>query len=135
MIAVLDFGGQYAHLIARRFRDLHVSVRLFAHDVDASELADVTGVVFSGGPTSVYAENAPTPKPAIFELGVPILGLCYGHQFLARHFGGEVKSASKEYGEKTIDVLSAEGVLDGVAGKQKVWFSHGDTVLSVPAGF
>ncbi len=135
MIAVLDFGGQYAHLIARRFRDLHVPVRLFPHDVAALELADVKGIVFSGGPASVYAENAPTPDPAVFRLGVPILGLCYGHQFLAKRFGGDVKSVSKEYGEKTIDVLHAEGVLQGVGGKQKVWFSHGDTVLSVPDGF
>jgi GMP synthase (glutamine-hydrolysing) len=135
MIAVLDFGGQYAHLIARRFRDLHVAVRLFAFDVDVAELKDVKGIVFSGGPTSVYAENAPAPNLKIFDLGVPILGLCYGHQFLAKHFGGDVKSASKEYGEKTIDVLLAKGVLDGVLGKQNVWFSHGDTVLSVPKGF
>lgn len=135
MIAVLDFGGQYTHLIARRFRDLHVAVRIFSHDVPPSELKDASGIVFSGGPSSVYAENAPLPDIRLFDLNKPILGLCFGHQFMAKHFGGDVRRSSREYGERTIDVIQKEGVLQGLNDQEPVWFSHGDTVLSVPAGF
>lgn len=135
MIAVLDFGGQYTHLIARRFRDLHVAVRIFKHDVDPDALKEVSGIVFSGGPSSVYSENAPLPDVRIFDLKKPILGLCFGHQFMAKHFGGEVKRSSREYGERTVDVLKKEGVLKGLNDRETVWFSHGDTVLNVPHGF
>lgn len=135
MIAVLDFGGQYTHLIARRLRDLHVPVRIVPHDVPASELAEAQGVVFSGGPSSVYAPNAPQPDAAVFDLGKPILGLCYGHQFIARHFGGKVERATREYGERELSVLKKEGVLQGVASKENVWYSHGDSVLELPKGF
>ncbi|MBI2445965.1 glutamine-hydrolyzing GMP synthase [Candidatus Micrarchaeota archaeon] len=135
MIAVLDFGGQYTHLIARRLRDLHVPVRLFAHDVPAAEIAGVQGIVFSGGPSSVYASNAPRPDSKVFDLGIPILGLCYGHQFIANHFGGKVERATREYGERELDVVKAEGVLDGLHPKEKVWYSHGDSVLVLPSGF
>ncbi|MBI4360926.1 glutamine-hydrolyzing GMP synthase [Candidatus Micrarchaeota archaeon] len=135
MIAVLDFGGQYTHLIARRFRDLRVAVRIFPHAVSPSDLTDASGIVFSGGPSSVYAQNAPLPDPKIFDLGKPILGLCFGHQFMAKHFGGDVKRSSREYGARTIDVVKKQGVLKGLNRRETVWFSHGDTVLSVPQGF
>ncbi|MBI5225614.1 glutamine-hydrolyzing GMP synthase [Candidatus Micrarchaeota archaeon] len=135
MIAVLDFGGQYTHLIARRLRDLHVPVRLYPHDTPASALKDVDGIVFSGGPSSVYAPNAPKPDSAVFDLGKPILGLCYGHQFIANHFGGKVERATREYGERELAVVKKEGVLAGVQSKEKVWYSHGDSVLALPSGF
>jgi len=135
MIAVLDFGGQYTHLIARRLRDLHAPVRIFPHDTPASALADVDGIVFSGGPSSVYAQNAPKPDPAVFDLGKPILGLCYGHQFIANHFGGKVERSAREYGARELSVLKKEGVLEGLQSKETVWYSHGDSVLALPDGF
>ncbi len=135
MIAVLDFGGQYTHLIARRLRDLHVPVTLFPHDTPASSLNGMDGIVFSGGPSSVYAPNAPNPDSAVFELGIPILGLCYGHQFIVHHFGGKVERATREYGERELTVLKKEGVLQGVHSTENVWYSHGDSVLSLPSGF
>ncbi len=135
MIAVLDFGGQYTHLIARRLRDLHVPVRLYPHDAPASDLSDVEGIVFSGGPSSVYAPNAPKPDFKVFDLGKPILGLCYGHQFIANHFGGKVERSSREYGERELTVVKKEGVLSGLHSTEKVWYSHGDSVLALPEGF
>ncbi len=137
MIAILDFGGQYTHLIGRRFRDMRIAVAIFPHDVPASELSGATGIIFSGGPSSVNAEGAPIPDPKIFSLGIPILGLCYGHQYLAKYFGGKVKrvEGAKEYGEKEISVVKKEGVLKGVGSKETVWYSHGDSVLDVPSGF
>ena len=115
MIAVLDFGGQYTHLIARRLRDLHVPVRIFAHDVPAFELKAADGIVFSGGPSSVYAAGAPKPDRNIFDLGKPILGLCYGHQFIVHHFGGKVERSAREYGERDLLVVKKEGVLENFA--------------------
>ncbi len=135
MIAVLDFGGQYTHLIARRFRDLCVDVRIFPHDVPPKLLAKASGIVFSGGPASVYAEGAPKPDVALFDLGKPILGLCFGHQFIAHHFGGRVQRSTREYGEKQIRILKKQGVLEGLHDTETVWFSHGDTVLKLPKGF
>src|SRR3989338_2458863 len=135
MIAILDFGGQYTHLIARRFKDLHADVQIFPYNIAADKLSSAQGIVFSGGPSSVYSKNAPAPDEKIFELKKPILGLCFGHQFIAHHFGGDVKRSAREYGEKEIRVLKKKGVLAGLNDTERVWFSHGDTVLKLPKGF
>lgn len=98
VVVVLDFGGQYNQLIARRIRDLNVFSELLPHTVTASELAgrNVKGIVFSGGPNSVFAEGAPQVDRSIFELGVPILGICYGMQLMAKHFQARVERGKPE---------------------------------------
>ena len=135
MIAVLDFGGQYAHLIARRLRDLKAKAKVFRFDFPASELAAAKGIIFSGGPNSAYQENAPKPDEKIFSLEKPILGLCYGHQYLSLHFGGKVERSDREYGEKIVKVIKKEGILAGLKDEEKAWFSHGDSVVQAPDGF
>ncbi|MBI5036829.1 glutamine-hydrolyzing GMP synthase [Candidatus Micrarchaeota archaeon] len=137
MIFILDFGGQYTHLIGRRFRDLKVGVQIVPHDVKPEKLSSAKGIVLSGGPTSVNAPNSPFPGMKIFSSGKPILGLCYGHQLIGKHFGGKVEriEGAKEYGEKTVTVLKREGVLEGLEEKEKVWYSHGDSVVTAPEGF
>ncbi|MDO8618811.1 MAG: glutamine-hydrolyzing GMP synthase [Candidatus Daviesbacteria bacterium] len=138
MIAVLDFGGQYAHLITRRVRELGVKSEIFPSDISPKILLekDVNGIILSGGPATVYEKGAPTLDKKILDLGIPILGICYGHQLLAYLLGGDVRSGkNKEYGEETIDVKK-EGVLfKGLSKKEKVWFSHGVTVYKLPKGF
>jgi len=114
---------------------LHVPVRLYPHDTPATQLSGCQGIVFSGGPSSVYAPNAPKPDSKVFDLGIPILGLCYGHQFIANHFGGKVERSAREYGERELSVLKRQGVLDGLQVMEKVWYSHGDSVLALPEGF
>src|SRR4051812_2312964 len=108
-VVVLDFGGQYNQLIARRIRDLGVFSELLPYDIKADRLREMQpkGIVFSGGPASVYAEGAPKCDPAIFDLGVPILGICYGMQLISAHFGARVERAYKrEYGKEETEVVS-----------------------------
>lgn len=133
-ITVLDFGGQYCHLVARRVRDLGVySEILPGETVPPKE--GLEGIILSGGPSSVYGQGAPHFNEEILSLGVPILGLCYGHQLIAKTAGGDVKPAGNgEYGSATISV-SPKGILAGCSNEEKVWMSHGDAVLSLPSGF
>lgn len=135
-IAVLDFGGQYAHLICRRVRGLGAYARLVPFDTTLAELEEegVAGVVFSGGPASVYAKGAPTPDPKLFGGKVPILGICYGYQLLVKAHGGEVKRSSvREYGSAELEVKSRSGIFAGVpAGKLVCWMSHSDAATRVP---
>lgn len=137
-VVVLDFGGQYNQLIARRIRDLGVFSELLPYTTSAEELKKMNpkGIVFSGGPNSVYDEKAPKCDPGIFELDVPILGICYGMQMIAYHFGAKVGRADKrEYGKAEMDVVSDSPLFKGLDQRQVVWMSHSDVVLAPPAGF
>jgi GMP synthase (glutamine-hydrolysing) len=138
-ILVLDFGGQYCHLIGRRIREHGVYSETVAHDIKPEEIRSlnekfkVKGLVFSGGPASVYEPNAPTLDPRILDLGLPILGLCYGHQLIAQLVGGKVEPAEqREYGVAYVTIDKPAGVLKGLGKKERVWMSHGDTVFSIP---
>ncbi|MFC4736657.1 glutamine-hydrolyzing GMP synthase [Bacillus daqingensis] len=137
-ILVLDFGGQYNQLIARRIRDLGVFSELVSSKLTAEEIKDMnpSGIIFSGGPGSVYAEGAPQCDPDIFNLDVPVLGICYGMQLMTHHFSGAVEAANhREYGKATIDVQRDAGLFTGLPQQQTVWMSHGDLVQAPPEGF
>ncbi|MGL4972815.1 MAG: glutamine-hydrolyzing GMP synthase [Culicoidibacterales bacterium] len=139
MIVVLDFGSQYNQLIARRIRELGVYSELRSHKMTAEEiknLGNVKGIVLSGGPNSVYDESSFRPDPAIFDLGIPVMGICYGMQYMAHHFGGKVEGAhSREYGRKEIEIINPTPLCKDLPEQQVVWMSHGDHVVEVPAGF
>jgi len=137
-ILVLDFGGQYCHLIGRRVRENNVYSEVVPHDLTAREIEslrgkfNVKGLVLSGGPASVYENNAPKCSPEVLEENLPMLGLCYGHQLLAQLGGGKVKPAERrEYGIAYAVIDRAVGVLKGLGEKEKVWMSHGDTVYTL----
>ncbi|MDI2586996.1 glutamine-hydrolyzing GMP synthase [Psychrobacillus sp. NEAU-3TGS] len=137
-IVVLDFGSQYNQLITRRIREFGVYSELHPHTVTAEDLKkmNATGIIFSGGPNSVYDENAFHIDPAIYEIGVPILGICYGMQLMSQHFGGKVEKAShREYGKAEIDVKNATSLFGQLPANQVVWMSHGDHVTVAPEGF
>lgn len=135
-IAVLDFGGQYAHLICRRVRSLGVFAELVSHKVKVADLeaAGVAGVILSGGPASVYAEGAPRADPAIFRGRIPVLGICYGYQLLVDAYGGEVRRGEKrEYGRSAVRVLERSGLFEGIKKDQLVcWMSHTDSATRMP---
>jgi len=138
-ILVLDFGGQYCHLIGRRVREHQVYSEVVPHDITAEEgealkeRFNVKGLILSGGPLSVYEENAPKFDPEILNLNVPVLGLCYGHQLIAHFSGGKVEPARKrEYGVTHAVVDKPLGVLKDLGKREKVWMSHGDTVYALP---
>ena len=140
-IVVLDAGGQYCHLIARKVRDLGVYCEVRASETPAAELAGAKGLIISGGPNSVYDPSSPTVDPAIFQNGACVLGICYGHQLMAHLLGGTVELGVKgEYGLATLDLLpkrdGCDGVLfAGISGAQQVWMSHRDLVTAPPPGF
>lgn len=140
-ILILDFGSQYTQLIARRVREAHVYCELHPFDMDLAAIRTFapSGIILSGGPCSVYDEGAPSVAEELFELGVPVLGICYGMQLMSRHFGGEVVPAGKrEFGHAGLLSVGAPGPLfDGffVDGSSPVWMSHGDHVSRVPEGF
>jgi GMP synthase (glutamine-hydrolysing) len=138
LIVVLDFGGQYNQLIARRIRDLGVYSELLPFNISPEKLAVLNpkGIVFSGGPSSVYEEKAPHVDPAIYELGIPILGICYGMQLMAHQLNGKVQRANKrEYGKAEVDFNESNLLIHGLDRKQTVWMSHGDMVSELPEGF
>ena len=135
-IAVLDFGGQYAHLIANRIRRLSVYSEIFDSEVSADRLRHARGIILSGGPSGVYEKEAPKYDAGIFGLGVPVLGICYGHQLIAKHFGGTVVLGNnKEYGVTRLKILSRQGLFKGLGAEETVWMSHGDEVTSLPKDF
>lgn len=135
-IAVLDFGGQYAHLIANRVRRLGVYSEIRDSDTPAKELRSYKGIILSGGPMSVYAPEAPHCDPKIFELGVPVFGICYGHQLIQHLLGGQVVSGgTKEYGFADVTVSDFTGLFEGAKNPLRVWMSHGDTVAALGPGF
>ncbi len=136
-IAVLDFGGQYAHLIANRVRRLGVFTEICSPAAPAASLSDYQGIIFSGGPSSVYAPDCPAFNPAILELPLPMLGICYGHQLISQQLGGAVRPGEvKEYGIASLLVGEAEHpLLQGLPSSSPMWMSHGDTVCQAAPGF
>ena len=138
-VLVVDFGAQYAQLIARRVREAGVYSELVPHTATAEEIAakDPIGIILSGGPSSVYEPGAPTLDPAVFDLGVPTLGICYGFQVMAQALGGVVANTGlREYGATDASIIRDESMLfEGQPADQNVWMSHGDQVSEAPAGF
>lgn len=138
MVIILNFGSQFVHLIARRVRDLGVKAEILPFDTPASEIQkhDPVGIILSGGPTSVLEKNSPRPDKEIFKLGIPVLGICYGHQVMAHILGGIVtKGKHREFGKETLYVKSRKDIFENLASEETVWFSHGDQVSTLPKGF
>ena len=136
-IIVLDFGSQYSQLIARRIRECHVYSQIVPFGTTAAEIRkeEPKGIILSGGPASVYAENAPKCDPAIFDLGVPVLGICYGLQLTLHTFGGVIaRSAAREYGKAEVRIKKATPLFAGLPERIEVWMSHGDKVTELPPG-
>ena len=137
-VVVLDFGAQYSQLIARRIRECKVYCELLPFDTPVEKLIELKpkAIIFSGGPSSVYEDGAPECDPTIFQLGIPILGICYGMQYMARALGGEVAGGEKrEYGRTELRVLDGSDLFDGLNPQLICWMSHGDVVTKAPDGF
>lgn len=137
-ILVLDFGSQYNQLLARRIRDLGTYSELVPYDISIEEIKkrNVIGIVFSGGPNSVYEEASPKCRDEIFDLGLPILGVCYGHQLITQHFGGNVSPCEeKEYGAQLLFKQTNSVLLSDIPDEHLVWMSHGDQAIILPDGF
>jgi len=138
MVIILNFGSQFAHLIARRVRDLGVKAEILPFDISASQIVKLhpVGIILSGGPASVLEKGSPRPDREIFKLGVPVLGICYGHQVMAHLLGGKViKGKRREFGKETLSIKNRENIFKSLATKETVWFSHGDQVSVLPKGF
>jgi GMP synthase (glutamine-hydrolysing) len=137
-VLVLDFGSQYSQLIARRVREANVYCELAPGTISAEEVKrrGAKGLIFSGGPASVYAKDAPKPDPGVYELNLPILGICYGMQLLAQDLGGEVAlSDRREYGHASLVIDDSGGVFTGLPAEIDVWMSHGDVITKMPPDF
>ncbi|HEX4071493.1 MAG TPA: glutamine-hydrolyzing GMP synthase, partial [Planctomycetaceae bacterium] len=137
-VLVLDFGGQTAQLIARRIRDANVFCQLVRHDLSAPRIRELAprGLILSGGPASIYESRAPEPDPEIFELGIPILGICYGMHAACRAQGSRVTAGTvREFGRTMCRVREADGLFAGLPDKMAVWMSHGDQVDDLSATF
>ena len=136
-IVVLDFGSQYSHLICRRIREFSVYAELVPYDISYEELQKLNpkGIIFSGGPSSVYNSNAPVPENKIFEMNLPLLGICYGHQLIVNKYGGKVKRANKEYGSSLLTIDNDKDLLNGIGESVRAWMSHGDEAEKIPPGF
>ncbi len=137
-VAILDFGSQFAQLIARRVRELNVYSELLPHDTSLEELErrGVRAIILSGGPNSVYDADAPRPDPSIWTGRIPVLGICYGAQLMALELGGDVlPTAKREYGPATLTLTGDDGLFAGLELHQPVWMSHGDSITRLPEGF
>ncbi|RKY83125.1 GMP synthase (glutamine-hydrolyzing), partial [candidate division KSB1 bacterium] len=137
-ILVLDFGSQYTQLIARRIRELGVYSEIKPYNFPFSEISSdpPQGIILSGGPASVYAQDAPLPDKRLFELGIPILGICYGLQVIAHLSGGKVAGATRrEYGAATLQILDSSDLFKEIPSPTRVWMSHGDHLSQLPPGF
>ena len=136
-IIVLDFGSQYSHLICRRIREFSVYAELVPFDTPLEKIKEINpkGIIFSGGPSSVYNKDSPRPDSKIFEQKLPLLGICYGHQLIVDNFGGKVKRANKEYGHSTLTIDNDSSLLGGVGNSLRAWMSHGDEAENIPEGF
>ena len=135
-IAVLDSGGQYCHLIARKVRELGVYAEILPVSAAPAKLERFKGIVLSGGPASVFADESPQPDSGLFQLDKPMLGICYGHQLMARYLGGTVeRGETHEFGSADLRIRRHADLFAGLAGRQRVWMSHGDRVSELPQGF
>jgi len=135
-IVVVDFGAQYAHLIARRIRQLGVYSEIMLPEEPLDKLKDCKGIILSGGPRSVYEKDAPKVSKELFSLGKPVLGLCYGHQLMADMLGGKVEQGKvREFGTAELEIETEKPLFDGLEHSQTVWMSHGDKVEKLPKGF
>ncbi len=138
MIAILDFGSQYSELIARRIRETQVYSEVLPYNTPAEKLlkSNIQGIILSGGPSSVYDESAPQCDPKIFDLGIPVLGVCYGMQLMAKQLGGNVERADRgEYGKAELQIDDPTDLLTNVDTGITMWMSHGDSVVDLPKGF
>jgi GMP synthase (glutamine-hydrolysing) len=138
MILIIDFGSQFNQLIARRVRECRVYCQIEAPDITAERIKALNpeGIILSGGPSSIYEKNSPRLDHGVFDLGIPILGICYGMQFMVDALGGKVKKARKrEYGFAELKVLRQDGILTAIAERTQVWMSHGDSITELPKGF
>ncbi len=137
-ILILDFGSQYTQVIARRVRECQVYSEIIRHDITAPEIERLApkGIILSGGPASVYDKGAPQIDLQIFSLGIPVLGICYGMQLMARHLGGEVEySARREYGAGLLQLDEETPLFEGLGSQIDIWNSHGDKLIALPEGF
>ena len=137
-VLVVDFGAQYAQLIARRVREARVYSEIVPHSITVEEVRATSpkAIILSGGPASVYSDGAPTFDPAIMDLGIPIFGICYGFQVMAQSLGGSVaRTGGSEYGGTTLDIVDSGALMEGLPSTQDVWMSHGDSVELAPSGF
>lgn len=135
---ILDFGSQYTQLIARKVRELGVYSEIHPFNISLKKIKSLQpgAIIFSGGPKSVYEPDSPHPDPEIFELGIPILGICYGLQLIAHHLGGRVQKApEREYGFASLHILDRSGLLHGLKDRTQVWMSHGDRLEAIPEDF
>jgi GMP synthase (glutamine-hydrolysing) len=137
-ILILDFGAQYTQVIARRVRECQVYSEIVRFDISAADVKKLNpnGIILSGGPASVYDQDAPRVDPQVFSLGIPVLGICYGMQLMAHHLGGQVEfSARREYGAAVLHVLDGSKLFEGLGPQLDIWNSHGDKVTALPTGF
>jgi len=136
-IVILDFGGQYAHLISSRVRRLGAFTQILEPETSAELLKDAAGIILSGGPQSVYDENSPKANPKIFDLGIPVLGICYGLQYITKVLGGEVSQGKvKEYGSAKLSIENTDvQITKDLPNEITVWMSHGDEATRLPEGF
>lgn len=137
-VIVLDFGSQYAQLIARRVREQHVYCEIVRHDISANRVNEIApqGIILSGGPASIYEADAPRCDPGLFSLGIPVLGICYGMQAACEALGGRVgRAEAREFGRAHCEVLSTDSIFSGVPTATEVWMSHGDQVTTVSDDF
>ncbi|MDP1807855.1 MAG: glutamine-hydrolyzing GMP synthase, partial [Acidimicrobiales bacterium] len=137
-VLVVDFGAQYAQLIARRVREAHVYSEIVPRTMPLAEMLArrPAGIILSGGPASVHVPGAPDIDPALYDSGVPVLGICYGAQLIAQQLGGEVaRTGVAEYGRTALEVTGSSGLFAGLPSEQDVWMSHADSFVRAPAGF
>ncbi|MDE5866322.1 MAG: glutamine-hydrolyzing GMP synthase, partial [Lachnospiraceae bacterium] len=138
MVIVLDFGGQYNQLIARRVRECNVYCEVHPHNISLEKIRQMNpkGIIFTGGPNSVYAEDSATCDKEIFEMGIPILGICYGSQLMAHLLGGKVTTAPvSEYGKTEVEINTEVSLFHGVSQKTICWMSHTDYIEKIPENF
>ena len=138
LVLVVDFGAQYAQLIARRVREAGVYSEVISHKLKLSEILKLNpkAIILSGGPASVYADNAPSIDKEVFNSGIPVFGICYGFQLMAQSLGGSVsKTGESEYGSTTVNVEVKSKIFNGLKPHQEVWMSHGDAVTKAPQDF
>ena len=138
MILIIDFGSQYNQLIARRVREARVYCQIEPPTITLAEIAALApeGIILSGGPASIYEKNSPKMDPGVFAMGIPVLGICYGMQFMVDALKGHVERAEKrEYGLAQLDITRASVLFEGIGKRTKCWMSHGDKIIREPQGF